>query len=129
MRDTETYRGRIDEVIVIGGSSRIPKLREELSDFFNGITISRPFNPKETVARGLAFHAAYILGRDYQYSSDLPGFLLIDALPISLGIGDAGGSMTKIFKRNSPIPHEERGTFSTGQDNQAYFPVRIFEGE
>jgi L1 cell adhesion molecule like protein len=118
----------IHEIVVVGGSSRIPKIQKLISDFFNGKDISRSLNPDEAAARGAAMYAALRSG-SYTGSSKLWNFLLLDVLPISLGIEVAGGEMIPLIKRNTTIPTKQAEVFTTSEDNISLFQVSILEGE
>ncbi|KAH0558929.1 hypothetical protein GP486_004443 [Trichoglossum hirsutum] len=128
LRDAKMDKSSVHHVIVIGGSSRIPKLQTLLSYYWGGKELSKFLNPDETVARGAAIHAAIMSGYNSK-SSNLDEFLLLDVAPFSLGIETAAGCMTPIIKRNSTIPIRKSVVVSTYEDNQTSFLVSAFEGE
>jgi len=128
LRDGKMDKSSVHEIIVIGGSSRIPKIQKIFSDFFGGKELSKFLNPDETVARGAAINAAVMSGY-YSKSSNLNGFLLLDVAPLTLGIEAAGGVMMPLIRRNTTIPCKKSEVFSTFADNQVSFLVSVFEGE
>merc|ERR1712038_2090022 len=101
LRDSKTSKGDIDEIVLVGGSTRIPKIQSIVSEYFNGKEPCRSINPDEAVAYGAAVQAAILSGHDSEATRDI---LLIDVTPLSLGIETAGGVMSKIIERNSTIP-------------------------
>lgn len=124
--DSKMSKGQIDEVVLVGGSTRIPKVQQMIKDFFNGKEPSKSVNPDEAVAYGAAVQAAILSGVKSEATNDL---LLIDVTPLSLGIETAGEMMTKVIERNSPIPCQKTKTFTTYQDNQPAVTIQVYEGE
>lgn len=126
LRDSKTDKGSVHEVVLVGGSTRIPKIQKLLSDYFNGKELCKSINPDEAVAHGAAVQAAILTGAQ---SETLNKILLVDVTPLSIGIETAGNVMTTMIPRNSTIPHKKTQVFSTYQDNQPAATIRIFEGE
>jgi L1 cell adhesion molecule like protein len=124
LRDAKMDKNAIHEIVLMGGSTRIPKIQKLLSDYFNGKELCKSINPDEGVAYGACIQGAIMSG-----VKEVRDMLLIDVCPLSLGIETAGGIMTPLIKRNTPIPSKASNVFTTYSDNQPAVTIQVYEGE
>jgi L1 cell adhesion molecule like protein len=127
LRDAKLDKAKIDEIVMVGGSTRIPKVQKLLQNFFNGKQLSKGINPDEAVAYGAAIQAASLSKHEDQKDENAP--LVLDVAPLTLGVEVQGSLLEPLISRNTTIPAKQTKSFTTGANNQPAATIRVFEGE